>query len=198
MPHSRPSRYGAILLAAGLSSRFLDGDKLVHPWRGRPLMMWAVETLSKAPVVARVAVIGPQDGRKAEWLAKAEVSCVVNTRPADGMGSSLALGARALGDELEGVFVLLADMPLIPSGVFLDLVMALEARPECSIAAPVYEGQRGHPVLFGAEHVESLRRLRGDEGARAILQQARAATYFLPTVEPGVLRDFDTVEAFAG
>jgi molybdenum cofactor cytidylyltransferase len=51
--------------------------------------------------------------------------------------------------------------------------------------------------LFSARHFPALAALEGDEGARAVLAAAGSALRLLDIDEPGVLRDFDTVEAFA-
>ena len=190
------SRFGTILLAAGLSSRFTRGDKLLHPWRGRPLLSWAVETLCALPLAVRIAVIGPAEDAKRRLLEAAGFTCVINSQPVDGMGSSIAIGARALPDSLDGVFVVLGDMPAVHSEDFGRLIAAFENDPSCTVAAPMYQDQRGHPVLFRALHLPALRVLSGDQGARTVLQAAAATTRLVPVAHGGVLRDFDTVEAF--
>jgi molybdenum cofactor cytidylyltransferase len=192
-----PKNYGVILLAAGLSSRFAHGDKLLHPWRGQPLLCWACAALTEVPLVARTAVIGPSDSLKRELLEAAGFRCVINPTPAAGMGSSLALGAQAIEDDVDGVFVVLGDMPALTSDIYQALIAAhREPSPEI-IIAPTYAGQRGHPVLFGAAHLPALRKLRGDEGAREIIQAA-TSLQLLAVANAGVLRDLDTVEAFRG
>lgn len=190
-----PERYAILLLAAGLSSRFEAGDKLLHPWRGRPLLAWSAATVAAAPVAARVAVIGPHDDAKRTLLEAAGIRTIVNPDPAQGMGSSLAIGARALGDDVAGVFVALGDMPAIPADLFARLA-ALHARHGTgAIVAPTFEGQRGHPVLFDAAFLPQLRSLQGDEGARSVVRTA-AQVHELPLADAGILRDFDTVDAF--
>lgn len=188
-------RYGAILLAAGLSTRFGGGDKLLHAWRGRPLLSWVVDTLGAVPLAVRVAVVGPADLTKRGFLEGAGVACVINPLPAEGMGSSIAIGTRALPEDLAGVFVVLGDMPAITRDDFGRLITAFESDPVCRVVAPTYQGERGHPVLFSATCLPALRALRGDQGARALLQ-ATAATHLVAIEHAGVLRDFDTVEAF--
>ncbi len=190
--------YGAIVLAAGLSTRFVRGDKLLSRWRGRPLLSWTIEALRAVPLTHRIAVIGPHDDAKRQLLEAASFTCVVNPQPADGMGSSLAIGALALPDDLAGVFVVLGDMPALSGEVFSLLREALESDPMLTIVAPSYQGQRGHPVLFSALHLPSLRALSGDQGARAVLQAAVATTRLIAVRQDGVLRDFDTEEAFDG
>lgn len=198
MVSAEPQRRNAlILLAAGRSRRFAAGDKLLHPWRGAPLLVQTLRALASAPVIARVAVIGAGDEARRAMLAPAGYRCVENPDPARGMGSSLACAVAALPPAVDGAFVCLADMPLLPPTVFSQLAAVLDASPEVSLVCPRYAGQRGHPVLFSARHFPALAALEGDEGARAVLAAAGSALRLLDIDEPGVLRDFDTVEAFA-
>lgn len=192
-----PRRDALILLAAGRSRRFAAGDKLLHPWRGAPLLAQTLRALASAPAVARVAVTGAGDEARRAMLAPAGYQCVENPDPARGMGSSLACAVAALPPAIDGVFVCLADMPLLPPTVFAQLAAALEATPGISVVCPRHAGQRGHPVLFSASHLPALAALDGDEGARAVLAAAGSALLLLDIDDPGVLRDFDTVEAFA-
>lgn len=188
-------RYAVLLLAAGLSARFAAGDKLLHPWRGRPLLAWSAATVAAAPVAARLAVVGPHAVAKQRILLTAGIRTVENPDPAQGMGSSLAVGARALGDDFAGVFVALGDMPALPADIFAQLAALHASLTAGAIVAPVCAGQRGHPVLFDAAYLPQLRALQGDEGARAVVRTA-AVVHELPVTDPGVLRDFDTVDAF--
>lgn len=190
------TRHALILLAAGRSRRFAAGDKLLHPWRGAPLLTQTIKTLAPAPVMTRIAVIGTGDEKRRALLEPQGYDCVENPDPARGMGSSLACAVRALPSGIEGVFVCLADMPLLPPWIFQALAEVLVANPTVTLVCPRHAGQRGHPVLFSAHHLPALAALDGDEGARAVLAAAGSALRMLDVEDPGVLRDFDTVEAF--
>jgi molybdenum cofactor cytidylyltransferase len=59
------------------------------------------------------------------------------------------------------------------------------------IIAPVYRGQRGHPVGFSARHGKALRRLRGDAGARHLIEANQQALARIETPVRGVILDVD-------
>ena len=59
---------------------------------------------------------------------------------------------------------------------------------------PTYEGRRGHPVLFGANHFLALRALEGDQGARSVLTAAPGDLSEVGCDHPGIFRDIDTPE----
>jgi molybdenum cofactor cytidylyltransferase len=105
------------------------------------------------------------------------------------MGASLRTAARALPADTAGVFVLLGDMPRIPAAVFAPLIAALEAGAPA--AAPVFQGQRGHPALIGAGLIPRLLTLKGDAGARAILKDLGPALALVEAPDDGVLFDVD-------
>ncbi len=184
-------RFGAVLLAAGLGSRFVAGDKLLHPYRGRPVLEWALSALTTVSFADRVIVIGPDDDEKRALAHRHAVRAIVNPAPLDGMGPSLALGIAALAPDLDGALVCLGDMPGLSSAVFEAVMQAFAAGSPATIVVPSYHGQRGHPVLFGREHFAALMTLRGDQGAREILKTANVVTLALD--DPGIIRDIDTV-----
>lgn len=86
-----------------------------------------------------------------------------------------------------GWIVGLADMPMIAPATFQEIALALVSADQ--IVAPEYEGQRGHPVAFGAAHGSALAGLTGDTGARALIDALGYTA--LPTGDAGVLRDID-------
>jgi molybdenum cofactor cytidylyltransferase len=65
------------------------------------------------------------------------------------------------------------------------------------LIAPTYLGRRGHPVLFGATWFPDLRALSGDEGARALLENAGARLARIPVEDPGIHIDVDRPEDLA-
>jgi molybdenum cofactor cytidylyltransferase len=107
------------------------------------------------------------------------------------MGDSIAAAVRATQDA-PGWLVLPGDLPLVLPQTLLTVAQAL--RDE-SIVVPSYQGERGHPVAFGARFRPELLRLSGPQGAAAIVRANRPSTLELDDV--GVVTDVDTAEALA-
>ncbi|MBI2803047.1 MAG: nucleotidyltransferase family protein [Gammaproteobacteria bacterium] len=188
----RLKRFGAVLLAAGLSSRFTRGDKLLQPYRGQPLLYWALTNLERAHLAECVVVVGCVDDEKRALVARHPFALTANPNPAAGMGSSIAAGVAALTTALDGIFICLGDMPDVEPATFEQLATSFAIADGTAIIAPVYRGRRGHPVLFAPAYREALCALTGDQGARAVVESAST----LVTIEvetPGVLLDIDTV-----
>jgi molybdenum cofactor cytidylyltransferase len=189
---ARPS-FGLLVLAAGLSRRMGGPNKLLQPYRGRPLLAHALRIAEEFEFRDRVAVTG-RDSAQVQALAETfNVRCVFNPRFAEGLGTSVAAGARALGPDINGVFIALGDMPEIDPDVYFALAKKLTRH---SIILPLHRGSRGHPVLFCASYISELSALSGDEGARSLLRRHADRIAAVETANPGVLRDIDTREDF--
>jgi len=59
------------------------------------------------------------------------------------------------------------------------------------MVAPVYQGQRGHPVGFSARWQQPLQELSGDKGARNLLADYPGELELLTTEDAGILKDID-------
>ena len=177
----------AVLLAAGAGTRF-GGGKLLHPLPdGVAIAAHAARNLREAGLEV-VAVVRPGDFPLADMLE--QEGCHV-TRCADavkGMGHSLAHGVAA-AREASGWVVALADMPNVKPATVQALVDAV-ARGAL-VAAPVYTGTRGHPVVFSGTLAGELAALSGDTGARAVFERHRDSVALVEVDDPGVLVDID-------
>lgn len=197
----RDSRNGfvGLLLAAGAGARFrasaghAEADKLLARLAdGRVVSAASAAALHAASTMV-VAVLRPGAAALRATLEEAGCVAVEAEDAACGMGASLAAGARFLMrcKEAEGAracLVALGDMPWIRPSTMMAVCDAAQTH---RIAAPVYQGRRGHPVAFAWDLLPELAALDGDTGARALL--ARHGVCDVPCDDPGVLRDVDTV-----
>ncbi|CVF97753.1 MULTISPECIES: NTP transferase domain-containing protein [Serratia] len=101
------------------------------------------------------------------------------------LGDSIAAGVAAT-PHWQGWLIHLADMPFVGADVFRQVADALRQH---AIVRPCYAQQPGHPVGFSALLRKPLCQLRGDNGARELLQGA--AVHLLPLEQPGVVQDID-------
>jgi molybdenum cofactor cytidylyltransferase len=188
----------AIVLAGGAGSRF-GGDKLTAPWRGGALIEGALAAALAAPGRS-VTVVTGADG-KVEAVARAfaertgqadRLRLLHCSDHAEGMGATLRAGVASLPPDSAGVFVFLGDMPLIPRAILPTLATAIA--DGALAAAPSFEGQRGHPVLFSAALLPQLRTLTGDQGAREVLSTLGKRLVLVDAEDRGVLVDVDRPE----
>lgn len=196
------SNFGAIILAAGLSSRMVE-NKLLLPWRdGQAIVRHVTLKYVNASIEHIVVVTGRDAARVRAVLADLDVTCVHNPDFATGeILSSVKVGLRALAGDLglrrhkpvAACFIQPADMPCVPDEVIAQLAAAHEAGWN---VAPRYEGRRGHPVLLDRAYWEAMLALAADAMPRDVIQAARARLRLVDVEDDGVLVDVDTREAY--
>ena len=177
-----------ILLAAGQGTRF-GSNKLLHPLAdGMPMAVASARTLHT--VLAHcIAVVNDAQGTVARLLAAAGLQVITNPHAPDGMGTSIACGVAA-SPNAGGWVIALADMPTIPARVMQSVADGLARGAD--IIAPVYRGQRGHPVGFATRHAPALRALHSDRGARDIIAAHHDTLELIDTQDNGVILDINT------
>ena len=177
-----------LLLAAGSARRF-GSDKLVHSLvHGVSIAVQAARHL-RGEISDVFAVVKPGSGALQALLAAEGCKVTVCERAEEGMGASLACAARAAG-EVDGYLIALADMPFVRRSSIAAIRDALAAG--APLAAPYFRARRGHPVGLTGSFREELIQLKGDEGAKKILERNAGKLVKIPIGDPGVLRDIDT------
>jgi molybdenum cofactor cytidylyltransferase len=181
-----------IVLAAGLSRR-MGRQKLLLELGGKPVVRWAVEGV--LPHVGDLIVVtGHDDAGVRAALNGLAVRFVVNPRPEDGQGTSIATGAAALAAGTEAALVVLGDQPRLAVDIIPALLRERE-RTGKTIVAPVYQGTQGTPVLFAAAVFPELVRLKGDAGARAVVG-AKPERVARVTIDAAMPLDVDTPDDY--
>jgi molybdenum cofactor cytidylyltransferase len=186
MAHTYSNLVG-ILLAAGAGSRF-GGDKLLHPLAdGVAIAAHAARNLLAAGLSV-TAVVRPGDFPLADMLEQEGCHVTICPDAARGMGASLAHAVRS-ERHADGWVVALADMPRIRPDTVRRVAEALAGG--ASIVAPRFNGARGHPVGFAGRFGNELAVLRGDSGAREVLERHRTEIALIDCDDAGVVLDID-------
>jgi CTP:molybdopterin cytidylyltransferase MocA len=160
-----PLRFGAVVLAAGGSTRFGTPKQLLL-YDGQPLIKRAAMAARDAGAEEVVVVLGADAAAIGPSVAGlAHTRTIINDRWSSGLATSIAAGVNALfeNDQYDAVLLTLVDQPLVDGKALATLVNAFGN--ETRIVASAYSRTIGVPALFGAEYVGDLLRLSGDEGA---------------------------------
>jgi molybdenum cofactor cytidylyltransferase len=191
LPATHKSLAG-ILLAAGGSTR-LGQPKQLYEWRSKPLVCHAVENCLAVCGAGVIVVTGSHAQDVEAALQTYAVQIVRNRQWATGMSGSLRAGIQQLGVGVSGILVSLCDQPLLDAGDLAGLAKLWQVKPALPAAA-LYNGVTGVPAIFPASLLDSLLELRGDAGARALLDACPSVS----TVEmPSAAFDVDTVDDLA-
>lgn len=187
-------RLGAVVLAAGKSTRFGKDNKLLHLVDGEPLLHRVVRAFLDVGLVELIVVLGHEARVVQESLSRFDLRTVVNPNFEEGMGSSLSFGVKALPKKnLDGVFVCLGDLPELKSSHVEMVRDAFIAARSEQIVVPRVSGKRGHPVCFPHWCFDRLEELSGDKGARGVIESEGARVMTLEMSDDAVVRDMDTL-----
>lgn len=188
------SRFGAIILAAGLSSRMGD-FKILLPWTDDKPILWHVVSKYVALNIDPIFIVTGRDAERVqETVAGLPVECVHNPDYATGeILSSVKTGLRAMPDDVMATFINPADMPRIPQSIIQT--MQANYQPQ-HILAPRYQGQRGHPILLDRTFWQAMLDLPADGAPRDVIKANQRYLRFVETNDEGVIIDIDTPETY--
>lgn len=187
-------RFGAIILAAGMSSR-MGESKILLPWTDdQPILRHVISKYLALNIDPIYVITGRDADRVQEVVKDLPIISVYNKNYETGeILSSVKVGLRAMPDDVDAVFINPADMPLIPQSVVEKLQDAYQVG---YIIAPQYNGQRGHPILLDRAFWQAMLDLPDDGAPRDVIKANRQHLRFVETDHEGVLIDIDTPEIY--
>jgi molybdenum cofactor cytidylyltransferase len=190
---SSSKRIGAVILAAGGSSRFGQSKQLIR-FRGQSFVRRIIDAACEAGCSPVVVVIASDDEKLRRELDRAGVVMVQNQQWQRGIGSSIRCGIEALingSPDVEATVLLVCDQPAIDARVIQRLI-ALRETTGKNIVASSYADTLGVPVLFTHSVFQELLSLGDNAGAKSIVLRSRERVALLPFPEGEI--DIDTWE----
>ena len=183
-------RPGIVLLAAGLSKRFGGAKLLAKLVSGRTVLAETITQLLATSYQLQVVYSQTLENEIEQFKDNKQMSFVLNVNAEYGLSETIRLGLQA-APCWPGWLFALADMPLIQSRTYSQLLSALEQGNKNTIVAPLFQGKRGNPVAFGRYYQAELLALSGDVGAKPLLKKYQNNLQLLELGDPGVLQDID-------
>lgn len=193
-------RVGIVLLAAGASSR-MGQPKQLLPFDGSTLLRHAIANAcaSRAADVALVlggnANVVEEANRSISQFSKLHV--ILNESWVEGLSSSIQSGLRSLKERhpgLDGVLIMTCDQPFVSTAVLDELMLKFESL-EYLVLACSYAETFGIPALFHESLFPDLLELRGDGGAKKVIERYKEHAYFVEFPDGQV--DIDTPDDYA-
>ncbi len=184
-------KYGAVIAAAGVSSR-------MHEFK--PLMCLNEHTMITSVILtlraAGVQDVGVVTGYRAEPLerhvAPLGVTIRRNERYAETkMFDSVLLGLDALGGDVDAVFIAPGDVPLVSPAT----IRAMQ-ESDGDIVRPSCRGQIGHPVLLRRDCIAFVRSYGGRGGLHGAVKAMQRGVTDVEVDDGGILLDADTPQDY--
>lgn len=181
--------FGAVILAAGFSSRMGDFKPLMD-LGGMTVLERCVRMFRGAGVKRVLAVTGHRAPEVRAEAGRLGVPTIHNEEYEKGMFSSVRTAVSAMSGH-DAFFLLPVDIPLVRPSTVTALLDEYDGR----IAFPVFEGERGHPPLIPAGLIPAILEHDGQGGLKTLLEGSPALD--VPVWDRGILLDADTMTDFA-
>lgn len=189
-------RVGALILAAGLSSRMKEFKPLLHIG-GKPLIEHVIELFKSSGITKIITVAGYRSEDLIPSLKTASCEYVINPDFNDGMFSSIQMGAKKLKNECDAFFLLPVDIPLVRPATIRQILDIYNENPAFSVYYPQYQLRRGHPPLIDSRLIDPILEYHGTDGMRGLLRRYRDRAMDVTVTDPFILMDADTPEALS-
>ena len=185
-----------LLLAAGSSSR-MGKPKMLLLFNGKTLLQHVIDETKKVNENKLLVVTGCYHSLLNEILLQQQIDFIENQNWEEGMGSSIQKGITYIIQHchnVNSVIILVCDQPYI-SAALLDELIAVKQQTHKGIIASAYNDTTGTPVLFDEKYFEQLALLKGQYGAKKLVQQFKndvaSVVFSLGEVDIDTKEDYD-------
>ncbi len=176
-----------MVLAAGASRRFGRPKQLLPLPAGQGILLDRAIDLARCLSRDVRVVAGPAYPLMRYRCQRQPTAWVTLDEEGAGLSASLVAGIDTLGPAVRGVFVMLADQPLLDVTALSAMAKAARSLPQQAMAAD-YDGRPGVPAYLPRALWSGVRALSGDRGAGSLLADAGATRIAVA----GVRQDVDT------
>ena len=111
------------------------------------------------------------------------------------MASSIKTGLKRISKKNIGFLIVQADMPLISKNIINYICYAIKNNKK-EIIAPTYKGKIGNPVGFKISIIKKLIKIRGDYGAKKMIQKNKIKLALIKVRSKSILKNFNTQKDF--
>jgi molybdenum cofactor cytidylyltransferase len=182
----------AVILSGGASRR-MGSPKALRHYQGRPFLEHLLDVTSLPEIGVRRVVLGADADPIAQAVRLKPEEIVINEDWEKGQLNSIQAALRSLPPGTDGMLLCLIDHPLISVELVRELIEQFHASKK-AIVLPVYDGRRGHPVIFSAALYDELLRAPFETGARAVVWAHAGDVVEVRTNEEGCVLNLNDPE----
>lgn len=190
------AKVSVIVLAAGLSRRMGNDNKMGLLFQGKPIVQHVINQLRESNAFETIIVTS-----EISQALFTNQNVVLNERYESGMTSSIQTGVQATSALTEGYMICLGDQPLIKTEHYNQIIRTFEESLQLdpqAIVLPTFEGKKGNPVVFSVHYKKAILNHRQPEGCKEIVQANKKHLVFAPLETASILQDVDLPEDYQG
>jgi molybdenum cofactor cytidylyltransferase len=183
-----------IILSAGESKR-MGTPKQLLPWGKTIILQQVIDNVTSSRLGTIMLILGYRaDDIAAQIKLSPKIRVFINDEFKTGMSSSVKCGIKNAPVDAGAFMLLLGDQPFINAPIINKLIDNYHASGH-GIVIPVFNGQRGHPVIFDSQYRKELLSI-SDQGAKEVVNKHTADIFEVKVDSSKVLTDIDTPQDY--
>ena len=192
------NKVACFILAAGMSKRMGSENKLLKKYKNKIIINQTLKNHSESKLEKLNIIIGHDKESLKDTLKNFQIGVIENDNYMSGMLSSIKRINDYIDNEVTGIMISLADMPLVSSKDINSILDTFLLHDEKKICIPEFNGRLGNPIIIPLEIYKKIiqyENLLKDKGLKSTILDGKFDIVRARS-SSGVLKDFDTQEDF--
>ena len=181
---------GAIILAAGNSSRFGDENKLLAKFGEKTVIETTINNIAKLFKKDEITIVLRNKSKLPNFLKFLPYKLTIVLQENFGISESIKQGLNNFITK-DGVIICLGDMPGVSASTYSKIRNSL-IEQEDKIIVPLYKGTKGNPIGIPKKFYGILKKISGDKGFKQLFSQLKKNISFIEIDDRYILKDIDT------
>jgi|TARA_B100001059_G_scaffold94548_1_gene93793 molybdenum cofactor cytidylyltransferase len=192
------NKVACFILAAGMSKRMGSENKLLKKYKNKIIINQTLKNHSESKLEKLNIIIGHDKESLKDTLKNFQIGVIENDNYMSGMLSSIKRINDYIDNEVTGIMISLADMPLVSSKDINSILDTFLLHDEKKICIPEFNGRLGNPIIIPLEIYKKIiqnENLLKDKGLKSTILDGKFDIVRARS-SSGVLKDFDTQKDF--
>ncbi len=192
------NKVACFILAAGMSKRMGSENKLLKKYKNKIIINQTLKNHFESKLEKINIIIGHDKESLKDTLKNFQIGVIENDNYMSGMLSSIKRINDYIDNEVTGIMISLADMPLVSSKDINSILDTFLLHDEKKICIPEFNGRLGNPIIIPLEIYKKIiqnENLLKDKGLKSTILDGKFDIVRARS-SSGVLKDFDTQKDF--
>ena len=192
------NKVACFILAAGMSKRMGSENKLLKKYKNKIIINQTLKNYFESKLEKINIIIGHDKESLKDTLKNFQIGVIENDNYMSGMLSSIKRINDYIDNEVTGIMISLADMPLVSSKDINSILDTFLLHDEKKICIPEFNGRLGNPIIIPLEIYKKIiqnENLLKDKGLKSTILDGKFDIVRARS-SSGVLKDFDTQKDF--